>query len=311
MPGETLSSSVCVIQNPNAGSADQIDELKQLISDRSDLQLCKTDRPGHGKDMAIEHCQTGDRIIAAAGGDGTISEIVNGLMDSDCDHKPAILVIPMGTGNDLARTLGIEDIEHAVSLLDDGEIRPLDVMRWSATLEDGSEKSGWSVNVMAAGFSSKIQETLTSEMKSRWGPLAYYRAAIGAAASLDPHSLRLTVDGEQLGPLDVLNTVIANARYAGGGVMVAPEADVSDGELDFVAVRDGSALEIAGLSARFLIGSILDSDQIVHIRGKHFELESDPPLPFNVDGDKVGSGKLIVEVKPGALKVVVPKATED
>ncbi len=300
--------SVCTIFNPASGSADDADALTALCERNG--EFCKTGKITDAHDKAADAARDGVDILVVAGGDGTVSAAVSGLMrarDAGVETSPALLVVPLGTGNDLARTLGLPlDPVEALDLLNKPtKRRPLDVMRWR--LDKGNDTDGgFAVNVLAGGFSSKIQSSLTPEMKSRWGPLAYMRAALSEAKRLQPHTLHLRIDDGEPMERIAWNVVIANARYAGGGISVAREADPSDGQLDLVLTTPGSLVDIAALSARLMVGEVEESELTEHHVGRKFELWAEPDLPFNVDGDIVGQGRLSVEIVSAALTAVVP-----
>ena len=304
-----------VIFNPGAGSADDSAEFEAAAAAVPDLAFERTEREGHAADLAEAAATSGERFVVAAGGDGTVSEVVVGLMrgreklGGDA-RPPALLVAPLGTGNDLARTLGLRGWTAAEVLTRMAELHPvpLDVISYCLTGPDG-ERRGWSVNVMAGGFSSKLQASMTGDLKKRWGPLAYLRAAVGEVAQLSPHKLTYRVDGGRPETLDVLNAVVANARFAGGGVEVAPPAKIGDGQLDLMLVKPGGFVDLAELSAAIVAGHVDEDDLSVHIRGRRFDLEADPPMPFNVDGDRIGAGCLEAEVVPDALTVLCPPPT--
>lgn len=304
---------VCVIYNPSAGTAERIEELRDLLARDGRIELCGTEHAGHGGQLAESAVADARKVIIAAGGDGTVSEIVAGLMDARQVHPasplPALLIAPMGTGNDLVRTLGLPDtLEENLALLDEGELRPLDVFHWTLTSPDGvPPKQGWGVNVINGGFSAKLREALTPELKKRWGPLAYARAALGSVGELDPHRLTFRVDdgGEQV--TEAINVVVANARFAGGGIEVAPQADPFDGLLELVVILPGNFLDMAEVTTKLLVGDVDDSANTFHVTARRFTLSATPPIPFNIDGDLVGEGILSVEVVPAALQVLVPR----
>lgn len=303
--------SCCVIFNPVAGSADESEAFEIAARARGDVEFVQTEREGDGSRIAEQAARDGHRLVLAAGGDGTVREVVIGLMRAREDgvtQLPALLIVPLGTGNDLARTFGLpDDPADVVPLIDDGERVPLDVMRWKLTSDTG-EASGWASNVIAGGFSAKLHQSLTPEIKHAWGPFAYLRAGAATPEGLDPHDLSISIDGGRPQKLLALNAIIANAQFAGGGIAVAPQANPGDGLLDLVVISPGEdGFDLAGLAASILAGDILEHELTIKVPGKHFILEADPPMPFNVDGDRVGAGRLEVEVIPNALTMVRPK----
>lgn len=334
MPKRTATRhpTACVVFNPGAGSAERIEELRTLISRDPRMELCPTEGPGDGEKIAQRAARDGVLVVMAAGGDGTIREVVTGLMRTHqgasgaarraagspdkpgkAPKLPDLLIVPMGTGNDLARTLDLPESTAALlALLEAGRRRALDVLRWSLACTDGSCKSGWCVNVIAGGFAAKLKRALTPEVKKFWGPLAYARAALGSVDEIEhPHKLSFRVDDGPPQSADAINVIIANARFAGGGVEVAPQADPSDGRLELVVITPGGLLDLAEVTAKLLMGEVETSAHTFTVSARVLEISAEPALPFNIDGDPAGSGTLTVEVVPAALHVLVPPEVPD
>ena len=303
----------CVVFNPKAGSAERMETLRELIAANDQLEICQTEAAGEAGELAGNAVRDGRRVVVAAGGDGTVSEVVAGLMDAREENPdaamPDLLVVPMGTGNDLRRTFELpEEPADALALLETGDRRPLDVIRWRLDPAGGGEaKQGWCVNVVAGGFSAKLKEVLTPELKKTWGPLAYGRAALGSAGKLDPHEMTFSVDGGHFQNATVVNVVAANARFAGGGIEVAPHADPSDGLIELVAASPGDWTEMVSVTARLLAGELDESSHVFRVPARTLVLDGAPALPFNIDGEHVGEGRLTLEIVPGPLCILVPK----
>lgn len=302
----------CVVFNPSAGSADEVENLKELVALAPSITFCETGHEGHATQLAREGVERGDTWVIAAGGDGTVREVATGLAEAvmaradTASAAPSLLIVPLGTGNDLARTLELpDDPAAALNLVQYGRIRPLDLYRWRrGDAQEGWE--GWGINVAAGGFSAKLADVLTPEMKHRWGPLAYTRAAVASMDELRPYRVTLHIDDAPPKRMTALNVIIANARFAGGGIQVAPEADCSDGLLDIVVVHPGGMLDLTGLAARFVTGSALESELVDHSRGRRVTVHSEPAMHFNVDGDPVGEGTFTFECVPAAVQVLCP-----
>ena len=293
----------CVIYNPTAGSAHQMAALHQRVRAEPDLMLCVTGAKGDAKRMAAEAAGRGDALVIAAGGDGTVNEVVNGLMTAGTSaaDRPTLAILPLGTGNDLPRTLGIPlDPAEAVDLLDAGRRVDLDLIRVKA---GGSEK--YCANVAAGGFTGQLNEVLTDEMKDVWGPLAYLRGAVTVFPDLKDYHTRLRLDGGPWEKLDVFNVVCANGRYTGGGSPVAPEADPTDGRIDAVIVKRGTPLEVASLAAKYAAGvDYMTDERILHRKVQRVEVKSTPGMWFNVDGELMGREPATFTIVPAALRVL-------
>lgn len=302
----------CVILNPHAGSADTIESLADRLSGMG-LQICRSESSEEAADIAEKAAKDGSERVFSAGGDGSANAIVNGLMRVP-DRRTALGILPAGTGNDFARSLGVElDVSEAIDQI--GQLRPrlADVLR--CTL-DGAVVHA--LNVVIAGFSGQMHAIVTDELKKRWGPLAYLRAGAEAAADARTYQMDLTIE-PQLGKIhrasaELHNLIIANGRYAGGGFTAAPHADPFDGTLNIAAVRASeTTLEFAGLAARIAGGQLgsdyTNSPLVSQWEVQRLTIKSDPTVPITLDGNAYEATDLIVELLPAELAVLVPTKT--
>jgi diacylglycerol kinase (ATP) len=286
-----------VILNRRAGSAGAIGDLEAALRSRG-FEIRETESEGHGRDLAAAAAAEGFQRVVAAGGDGTVSEVVNGL----CDVSPrlALGVIPLGTGNDLARTLQIPDLQGALDALDADRRHCFDLMKVTAA---GEVRHG--INVATGGFSGQVDEVVTDEIKQAWGAFAYLRGAVNVLPDLTGYETVIAFDDGPEEAVAALNVVVANAQRCGGGILVCSAASPEDGLLDVVLVRWASAVELAALGVRLLTGDWIDHPLVEHRQVRQFRLRSRPGMWFNVDGELITRGPISFEVVPGALSVVV------
>ena len=301
-PLDRTQERVCVIANPRAGSSDRLAELRADAGALVDFRECVGE--ASIVDVAYAAALEGYGVVAAAGGDGTVHSVAEGLMRvTSPERRPALAVVPLGTGNDFARTLALplEDpgaaLERATT---PGTSRPLDVIHIQ-----GEGIDTWGVNVCAGGFSGAIDEALTDESKARWGPLAYLIGTVRALPELQDYDTHIAFDGAPPERVDAFNVVVANGRTAAGGRPAAPTANPEDGLLDVVIILRSTALDLARMAARVFAGDYLSDDQIIHRRVRRLEVESRPGMWFNVDGEMLSKEPLSFEAVPGALRVVV------
>jgi diacylglycerol kinase (ATP) len=288
-----------VIVNPAAGSAREV--TLELFGRLPGAMLAIAGDGPDARRLASWAAASGDfDTVIAAGGDGTVSAVAASLAETGT--RAALGILPLGTGNDLARTLAIPlEPEAAIEALRTGATRELDIIEIDG--DDGTRTHA--VNVAAGGFSGEVDEALTPERKQRWGPLAYVFTALEVAGDTRPFRVRLTVDGERVEELDALNVIVANGRTVGGGRAVAPRASLEDGLLDVVVVRSGGRLDLARIGARLIAGDYTGDDLVTLRRAVGLRVESDPPMPWNADGELISRAAVEFRVRPRALRALV------
>ncbi len=290
------------ILNPAAGRAARYPCVAEEMARLSGAGMHRTRGPGHAAELAASVVRNGADELVVGGGDGTIHEVVNGL--SAAGRRPLRLgLVPLGTGNDLCRSLRLPlDPHDAVAALRDRFQRPADLM---AAEVDGHRRIA--VNFALGGLAGDIAVHVTDERKRVWGGLVYLRGAIESLRGLRSYRTVLVLDGEPLSPLDLVAVVVANGRCLGGGIPAAPLAEPDDGLLDVVAVTACSPLRLPGLVAAVLAGRHLDEPRVLWRRARRVEVRTDAGMPFNLDGQPLGSGRASFEVLPGALRIAAPR----
>lgn len=292
----------CIIVNPNAGSVEEVAELRTRLDQIPGTSVGFTDSAGHAQELAREAARSGAGLVVAAGGDGTLNEVLNGL--SEGFGRVRLGLLPLGTGNDFARSINVPaDLDVALKILLEGRTRRIDV--GCARLRTFSR---YFLNMAVGGFSGMVSEK-ADEAKERWGPLAYLRAAIGTLGDLQGFravvTLRGTPDGTERIDLETYNVVISNGRFVAAGIPVAPQSELDDGYLDLMLVPGNSIPQLAFLASQVLLGRHLESDLALFRKARSIEIESDPPMSFNLDGEVIGDEPALFEVLPRALEVVV------
>jgi diacylglycerol kinase (ATP) len=297
-----MPKRTCIIANPNAGSAGELEHLREALGKLPNASLHVTEKEGDAREMAAQAVRSGADLVVAAGGDGTLNEVVNGLMESrEGDPERVHLgLLPLGTGNDFARSINVPtDLDAAVAILETGRVQAVDVA--CATF---AHQSRYFINVSAGGFSGVVSEK-ASEAKDRWGPLAYLRAAVGTLPELQGFKCRITVNGTEELELDTYNIVIANGRFVAAGIPVAPGAKLDDGLLDIMIAPAATLPQLALLIPQILLGRHTESDLLLFRKATRIKVESDPPMSFNVDGELIGDEPASFVVLPRALRIIV------
>ena len=291
-----------VLLNSHAGG--DADLARQAIRLHPDAELVEADDLGAAAEQAA---LGGADLVVAAGGDGTVHAVANGLMrvGASAADRPALGVLPMGTGNDLARTLAIPLdllVADQVDLLASGERRAMDVIHVGCATEDVR----YAINACSGGFTGQIDEAVTPELKATWGPLAYAIGTIKTLPDITDFHTTIAWDDEPPRRVHAFNVLVANGRTIGGGTPVAPHASMEDGLLDVVVVREGGALDIARLTAKaYATEDYTEDAKILYRRVRRVSVASEPGMLFNVDGELHTREPVTFEVVPGALRVVV------
>jgi diacylglycerol kinase (ATP) len=290
----------CVIINPKAGSVKDLDLLLKQIAKLDPAFVYLTHKLGAAKAYAGAAIRNGCDFIIAAGGDGTLNEVVNGIGRRAAKIRVGLL--PLGTGNDFARCLNLPvSVEENIDILLGGRTTAIDLVRVR------SDRTRYFVNVSAGGFSGVVNEKLTPEIKRTWGPLAYVRSAAAALPELRAYRTSVALGEKETFSIDLYNVIVANGRFVAGGLPIAPESDPTDGLLDVILIPERPKPEIALLAAQILLGKHLRSNGITFRRTTKISIKSRPGMWFNVDGELVGNDPATFEVMPGALQFVVRK----
>jgi diacylglycerol kinase (ATP) len=293
-------AKTCIILNPSAGSIRDLDATAARLAQLPDAEVRLTNKPGSAARFAKSAIRKGRTTIIAAGGDGTLNEVINGIGENFGDVRVALL--PLGTGNDFARSLAMPvDLEAALEVIGAGETRAVDLVRVT------SDEVRYFVNVSAGGFSGLMNEKLTPEMKKTWGPLAYLRSAAAALPELRAYRTTLSLDNEESIMMELYNVVVANGRYVAGGRLIAPEASIDDGLLDVILIPQRPAAEMGLIVAQIALGTHLSSEAVVYRRARKVTVNSKPGMWFNVDGELVGNEPATFEIVPRALRFIAPK----
>ncbi len=291
------SERLTVVVNPVSGREDHVDTVVELAADHgADVRV--TEGPGDARRITREVAVDAD-VVVAAGGDGTVNEVVNGLVDADALASTILAVVPVGTGNNFAANVSVEGIEGAFGVIENGRRRDLDL---------GLANDRAFVNSCVGGLTAEASSATTSEQKRELGVLAYVRNTLERVSSFDPLPLRVeTAAGQENGPTswegDATFVFVGNARrFAGTG---SAQANVEDGCFEVIVVGELPTPTLVGRSA---LDRLFDreTDHIVRRRTPSLSIESRRlPVEYSLDGEMLETERLSLSLSPTPLTVAV------
>lgn len=288
-----------ILFNPHAGTSDALtgaDIFAPLRARGHDVVLVPGRVPGDLGARAARAVRAGADVVVAAGGDGTLNHVVNGIGRVRGGFARVTLgVLPLGTGNDFARTIGVPiDSAAAIECLAEGRVRALDLAR----LHDRMF-----INASGGGFTAETSSHVSGSLKAWAGKLAYL---VGGAQALIGHEAvhtEIDLDGRKLAlPLQLF--AVCNGRTLGGGHSLAPEAEPDDGWLDVCLVHGRSTIDLVALLPKLSSGAHVDDGQVVYARARRVVMRFASPTKVNVDGEVLVASRCVYTVLPRAVRVV-------
>lgn len=317
-----MSQLPLVIVNPASARGRTAREWPALASTLAThfgpFKCAFTSRAGEASGIAFDEARLGRRFIIACGGDGTISEVANGILQSGQDAELGIL--PSGTGGDFRRTLQLpSSAREAARVLRDGHTRRMDAGRVTYLNHEGCEETRFFIGVSSFGLSGEVIERVKgSENKGvpalgssmLGGKLSFALATLRSTLALEKRDVRIRLDEKTERRLTVANFCVANARYFGGGMKIAPDAVIDDGQFDIVVIGDLSALDILSNGYKLYTGTHLAMEKVYHARARRVVVrpaDETEETALEVDGELPGRLPATFEILTRVLRVRSPK----
>lgn len=289
-------------------------ELSETLTRAFPYDVVHTEGPGDATRLAREALRGGADRVVAIGGDGTINEVVNGFFDDrGAPVKPdaSFALIPFGTGGDFRKTMSIPtETADAAAVIKANHKKKIDVGKLEITTRDGKKAHRMFVNIASFGVSGVV-DRLVNESGKRLGRLSFMYATAKATWSYKNQRVQLTFDGKASDRVEMtINTVaVANGRYFGGGMKVAPHAEVDDGVFDVVSMGDLTFGDLLTSGRRLYAGTHLEMEKVSSRRARIVEAEPVDPgavIELDIDGESPGILPARFEIVPGALWMVCP-----
>ncbi|MDR1821010.1 MAG: hypothetical protein LBQ91_01090 [Oscillospiraceae bacterium] len=304
------------IVNPAAGSKSPalalIPELRlaaQALG--AEYEIYETKHAGDATEFVRARCgeAAGTLRFHACGGDGTLNEVVAGAIGQP---NAEVAVIPVGSGNDFFRVIAGADAKADISRAIRGTAKSVDAIRYTAVLDGGAEKSGYAINMCNIGFDAAVVEK-AGEIKKiplLGGPMSYLAGVFSTLVKKPVAQLEITADGTPYASGEFLLCTVANGAYCGGGYFASPLADIQDGELNFVTVKNITRRFFVSILSKYRAGEHLTEPRlkgvIDHTAAKKLTIAAKQPAAMAIDGEVVRILRAEFEIVPGAVRLAVP-----
>lgn len=293
-----------LLYNPKAGNRQIISHL-DYITERMqkmgyELSLFRSDAKGAITQYITAYISDQNTdLILVSGGDGTINEAVNGLVQKGIDIP--MVILPLGTANDFAYSAHIPgNVEEVLDLIEKGELRYVDI---------GKVNERYFINVCNMGLFSGISHIVDLELKKKFGKLAYYVKGIEELQNYQAMQLKITIH-EKIIENDYILVLIFNGKAAGGFTKLAKNASIEDGVFDFIGIKKAEIHEIPMLFLKILQGEHLNDPNIDYFVSDEVSIEcknSDKAFITDIDGEEGPDFPLNIEVKKNLIRVYLPK----
>lgn len=296
---------VKIIYNPDSGKRGlkkTIPELEDILTNEYKYKVNKeaTLRKDHAEEMAYKAALDGDYdLIIAAGGDGTVNEVINGIMASG--KKVELAIYPAGTVNDFGCHLDIpRNIRRFAEMVYEGRIIEVDV---------GLAGDRYFLNVAAGGLLTDVAHYVSSDAKTVLGKFAYYLEGIKVLPKQMFRPLRIQLQiGGAVEEKDILFFLLANSTHVGGFKRIASEAQINDGLMDLILIENTHLIDVASLFFSILQGNHVNHNNITYMQVKEFKIMCNENIGIDIDGEMGGRLPLSFNVIKEAIPMIVPKA---
>jgi YegS/Rv2252/BmrU family lipid kinase len=263
-----------------------------------------SERPAHLIDLAERAARHGAELLVAVGGDGTLNEVVNGLVRSGSDAQVA--TIPLGTGMDFVRSYGIPtSFDDAVRNAVDGTSRRIDVGRVAYREWSGGEAERFFANVGSVGMSAAVAERANGMSKALGGKATFFYALVRVFFEWENTVISVQLDDAKR-EARMHDVIVANGRWHGGAMLLAPEAKQDDGLFDVVLIGDVTKRDFVTTAPKIYKGTYLAHPKVELLRSRSVAVDAPDRLPIELDGEQVGTTPVRFEVVPHAVRVRVP-----
>ena len=290
-----VGSRQCVL-NPQSGTADHADYVRRHLEARG-FAVDESESKAHAIELGREAGREGASTLAVCGGDGTVNDVLKGVYEADALGDVTLAVVPTGTANLLAGTIGIRDVDHGIEVADTGSVRSVDI---------GIAEDHPFVVSAIAGLPADASTATSDELKERFGTLAFLLAGARETLAFDGLDIRVVTDEEVVFDGSALSVLVGNARKF---VEEGGQAAMEDGRFDVAVVEE---MPPANAVAEAAIHRLLarGTDGVTHLQAGSVTIESAEPITFSLDGELKRRDRLSLSIRPRTLDLRVAESYE-
>jgi diacylglycerol kinase (ATP) len=305
-----MEAAMKVIVNPvaaNGAVGKRWPQMRDILrAEGGQFDASFTTGPNHATELAREALSAGYRTIVAVGGDGTLNEVVNGLViEGMVDPMVNLGIIPGGTGSDSVRTLGIpHDYRAACHCLLHSKPDCID-LGLITCVSEGREIQRYFLNAAGLGFDGEVAERVNRSSKALGGTIPFLSSLFVKLLTYQNKTVKVTLDGQQRLQQKANSIVVCNGRYVGGSMHIAPHAALDDGLFDVVIIGDTGRLEIIANVPRIYRGTHLSHPKVDEYRARKVRVKAQERMLLQADGELIGEAPVTFQIIPQALHVLV------
>ena len=281
----------------------------ELISLGLEFDERVTSRPGEATEITREALMNGVTRVIAVGGDGTLSEVINGYINDDghaINEGAAVGIVPSGTGSDFCRSLGLSSRSEAIAGLTGSSTRMIDAVRIAYSGRDGASDSRTFINVASFGLGGDVSAFVNQWRDSlpRWvgGRVRFVAAAVRALEQYRNNDVKVRLDDDR--DFEIISNliVVANGRFGGAGMKLAPHAEMDDGLLDVILTDRATRLDVIRELRRIRRGGYLNNPKVSELRARQVSITASQPMAIDIDGEMAGYTPAYLTALPRAVR---------
>lgn len=289
-----------IIYNPTAGREEMKKQLADVLDYLERIGYETSAFATNGKGSATREAKRavirGYDLVIAAGGDGTVYEVINGMAEKE--NLPKLAILPMGTSNDFARSIGIpKDIKKALEIIKKDNTKFIDV---------GKMNKKYFINIAGGGTLTELTYEVPSKLKTVLGHMAYYIKGIEKITQFKPFDVQIETNGKSVTE-EIMMFLVANSNTVGGFDKLAPMAKIDDGLLDVILLKKCNLADLARVMTLLAKGQHLKDPKIVHFQTKEMIIRTENNVQMNLDGELGGSMPSHFKILPKHIEMIINK----